>query len=118
VAEILNRDELLDRVEGDLDLLKELVCLFSQEYPELVRKLNETIEKGEGARTRDLAHALKGSVSNFAIGPAFYAAKAMEDIGRGGDLSGAREAMVTLEQELKRLEQALEAVCSAGGPLS
>ena len=53
------------------------------------------------------AHALKGSAANLLAQGVMEAALKLEEIGRAGSVAGAKEALVTLEEELGKLESAL-----------
>ena len=53
------------------------------------------------------AHSLKGSVSTFGANRAFEAAFALEKQGRSGDLTGAEEGLLQLEQALEALRPEL-----------
>ena len=56
------------------------------------------------------AHSLKGSVSTFGADRAFEAAFALEKQGRSGDLRGAQEGLLQLEQALEALRPDLESL--------
>ena len=49
----------------------------------------------------------EGIVSNFCAEPAESAAKRVESMGRGSDLTGVDEAVAALEAEAERLKTAL-----------
>ena len=97
----------LARVEGDVELLKEVVALFLKELPELVTNLREAITARDGSAIERAAHNLKGSVGNFAAQPAFEAALKLEVLGRNGSLSEAEPAYCELEKEIERLKSAM-----------
>ncbi len=97
----------LARVEGDVELLKEMVALFLKELPELLTTLREAVTAGNARAVERAAHKLKGSVGNFAAPPAFEAALKLEVMGRTGSLSEAEPAYGALEKEIKRLKSAL-----------
>jgi CheY-like chemotaxis protein len=97
----------LARVEGDIELLKEVVALFLKELPELVTNLREAITARDGSAIERAAHNLKGSVGNFAAQPAFEAALKLEVLGRNGSLSEAEPAYCELEKEIERLKSAM-----------
>src|SRR5262245_21630587 len=106
-GEVLDREALLARVDGDQELLGELVELFLDSYPELLTMLRDSIAQGEPTQVRFSAHALKGSIANFSAPAAVNAALRLEHMGRAGELTDAQVVYVALEQELKRLRCAL-----------
>jgi PAS domain S-box-containing protein len=97
----------LARVEGNPDLLKEIVALFREELPELLTTLREAVTAGDASAVERAAHKLKGSVGNFAAQPAFEAALKLEVLGRNNSLSEAELAYAQLEKEIHRLESAI-----------
>jgi two-component system, sensor histidine kinase and response regulator len=113
-AGVLDREELLQRMDGDLELLRELAELFFAGYPKKLTELREAITAGDAAVVERVAHSLKGSVGNFAAPAAFEAAEQLETMGRTADLAGAPAVCGTLEAEIERLKPALNAVAGAG----
>ncbi|MBM3242137.1 response regulator [Candidatus Poribacteria bacterium] len=107
--EIFDQTAALDRVDGDAELLMELVEAFFKEYPELLSQVRTSIAQGDSQTLMRAAHTIKGSVGIFVAKPAFEAAFKLEMIGRNGDLAQVEEAYAVLEKELERLKMALEA---------
>ncbi|MCH7493451.1 PAS domain S-box protein, partial [bacterium] len=101
---------LIARVEGDHELLREVVELFLEEHPETMAQIGRALEKGDGAAVARAAHMMKGSVSNFCAEPARSAALRLEEAGKSGDLSGAVALFHALERELDQLQRALLSV--------
>jgi PAS domain S-box-containing protein len=106
--EIFDKTAALDRVDGDAELLMELVEAFFEEYPGLLSQIRESIAQGDSQTLMRAANTIKGSVGIFAAKPAFEAAFKLEMMGRNGDLAHAEEAYAALEAEIKRLKPALE----------
>jgi CheY-like chemotaxis protein len=105
-----DREAVLARVEGDQELLREIVALFLGETPELLRAIQESLERRDATALERNAHALKGSVGNFGAKTAYEIALKLETMGRAGDLSGAPETFAELEAKISRLELALAAL--------
>jgi PAS domain S-box-containing protein len=93
----------LSRVGGDVELLKEVVELFLDDYPEAFERIRQAVASRDASALEHNAHSLKGSVSTFGANRAFEAALALEKQGRSGDLSDAQAG-------LHRLQEALEAL--------
>jgi two-component system sensor histidine kinase/response regulator len=104
---VVNRDELLKRVEGDRELLRELIALFFEELPERLEAIRVALEQDDLQSIHELVHSIKGSVSNFAAAPAFEAASRVNDLSRAGTRDGLKAAVEALERELDRLHPAL-----------
>jgi two-component system sensor histidine kinase/response regulator len=108
-AQLQQLDEslALSRVGGDVDLLKEVVELFLDDYPSTFEKIKGAVASRDATALEHAAHSLKGSVSTFGAIRAFDAAFALEKQGRSGDLSGAQDGLFQLEQALEALRPEL-----------
>jgi CheY-like chemotaxis protein len=108
--ERLDFQVLLDRVEGDAELLAEMATLFSLDCPKRLEAIREAI-RSHDARTLEIAaHALKGSLSNFTSAGAFETAHRLEIMGRDGNIESAGKALEILEAEIARLDRELAAL--------
>ena len=101
--DVIDMDEVIERVDGDVELLSEMAKLFLDDCPRLLSQIRESIAHGDSELLERNAHALKGSVGNFSAAPAFEAAYRLEEMGRDGDIAHAEEAYTALEGEIKRL---------------
>ena len=113
--ELFDRDEVLDRVGGDGELLAELVVLLAEECAQLVPAVREAVGVGDAKTLEQSAHKLKGSVAQMAAGPAYATARELERKGREGELAGAVEEAERLEREILELLGALRAFVAAEG---
>jgi two-component system sensor histidine kinase/response regulator len=104
---VFNLADALERVEGDRELLAEMIGLFLEECPDLVAEMRSALTAQDAAALHHAAHTLKGSVGNFSARRAFAAALTLEKLGRAGDLAAAPAAFAALEQELERLQPIL-----------
>jgi PAS domain S-box-containing protein len=109
---VIDLEEMLSRVDGDEELMLELVGLFLEEYAGLLLNIEEALAQGNCQELEFAAHTLKGSVGNFGAKSAYDAAWNLEMMGREGDLSGAAEAYVALQAEIDRLQPALAKLTS------
>jgi HPt (histidine-containing phosphotransfer) domain-containing protein len=94
-------------VGGDVELLKEVVELFLDDYPSTLERIKSAVAGRDATALEHHAHSLKGSVSTFGANRAFEAAFSLEKQGRSGDLSGAQEGLRQLEQALAALRPEL-----------
>jgi CheY-like chemotaxis protein/HPt (histidine-containing phosphotransfer) domain-containing protein len=104
---VLDREQALERVDGDRELLREVIGLFLEDYPETMAEIDTALSEGDAARLNRAAHALKGSVANFGARNSFDLALRLEMVGKTGDLKGADEAFHVLAAEMERLKTAL-----------
>jgi CheY-like chemotaxis protein/HPt (histidine-containing phosphotransfer) domain-containing protein len=106
-VEVIDRAEALARMDGDEELLGEIVELFFDDCPRMLSEVHKAVAGRDSQTLERAAHTLKGSVGNFAARPAFEAALKLEMIGREGSLAHAEEAYAALEKEIERLQPAL-----------
>lgn len=64
---IFNEEEALGRVEGDRELLSELVGIFLSQYTEWTTEIRAALADHDATRLKRVAHALKGAALNLAI---------------------------------------------------
>ncbi len=83
--------EALTRVDGDEDLLKELITVFAEEYPAWIADLRAAVAAADAPWVRRAAHTIKGAVDNCGAGSAFDAAFRLERMaGEGGSAARRR----------------------------
>ena len=105
--ETLNWSAALARLEGDNELLVEMAALFVVECPRMLSAIHEAIALRDAKMLERAAHALKGSVGNFAAPAALDAALALEKAADRKDFGQAQLACAILEQALEHLTKAL-----------
>jgi HPt (histidine-containing phosphotransfer) domain-containing protein len=106
-AETLDRAAILERVEGDEELLKEIVQLFIEDCPRLVKQMRECLDAKDAPSLRMAAHTLKGSLSYFGPSKACALAFELEILGRDGNLVQAASVYETLLAKLDELQPLL-----------
>jgi two-component system sensor histidine kinase/response regulator len=102
-----DRDELLGRIDGDRQLLVELVQVFRDSVPSMLAELDAAVAAADAGRVHRAGHALKGTLLNMSAGPAAGLAREIDDAARQGELGQAPDRLARLRQELQRLDQAL-----------
>jgi PAS domain S-box-containing protein len=103
----------LARVDGDLELMKELAGLFLSDCPHRMAEIREAIAERNAPRLHHAAHALKGSVANFAAHEAFEAAQRLERDGRDQLWGCAEQDWAALETAIGQLMPAFVALQGA-----
>jgi CheY-like chemotaxis protein len=112
----LDRAALLERLEGDETLLRQLVNLFLDDYPRLLAAIRTAVAARDPARLEYASHALKGSAANFGPSCAVEAAHRLELLGRRAELAGAPMALTDLEEALQQFAAALTALGAHPAP--
>ena len=107
---IIDQQELMERIGGDMELLEELLELFEEDYPELLASIQHAIEIQDGESLKRSAHTLKGAVGNFAALKAHALAFELEKKGEAGDFSDASTLLTQLESAIHEFKNALKAL--------
>ena len=100
----------INTVGGDVGLLREIIDVFFDEYPRWLTEIRDSVAREDAAVVRRVAHTLKGAVSTFGPTRASDLAQKLESMGHDQDLAGAGEVMLQLEQAIRDLRPALEAL--------
>lgn len=109
-SETVNLDDILTLIGHDSKLLEDLIGLFRRELPALMRDLGRAIAADDSRKVERIAHSIKGMSANFFAAGAMGAAERLEELGRTGDLSRAKEAFEVLNNEIKLLGAALSKI--------
>ena len=102
-GDLLDRTEILERIGGSSEALKEIVELFAVESERLMRMMRESIKNGDSSGLQRAAHTLKGSVGIFGAERVASAALRIEKAGEDKNLADAENVRVELARELERL---------------
>lgn len=105
--QIFNLEEALSRVDGDRELLADLINMFLEESPKELASVRAAQARQDAAGLASAAHKLKGSVMQFCAQPLFESVKRLEVLGRAGDLTAAAPLCATVETQLIELQNIL-----------
>ena len=104
----LDRIAALDRVGGDVDLLKDVARVFLDDCPRCLEELRSAAARGDCPTVERVAHGLKGAASNFGACRVVAAGLSLEQVGRAAKLGDFAPALVKLEVALAALCDELE----------
>jgi HPt (histidine-containing phosphotransfer) domain-containing protein len=110
---IFDGGALLDGLDGNRRLLRDLVRLFRADYPRRLAEIRGAIGRNEPHALQKAAHTLKGSIGNFGAKKAFATAKELEFAGKEKDLLRAGELVPAMESELTILVKQLGELIAA-----
>jgi CheY-like chemotaxis protein/HPt (histidine-containing phosphotransfer) domain-containing protein len=116
-ADPLSDAALLDRLDGDRDLLSELAELFLEDCPARKAALAAAVRGRDGHALEAVAHLFRGSVSIFGAEAARAAALSLETMGHEDTWDGVEETAAVLTGEVERLESALRKLSRSRGEL-
>jgi HPt (histidine-containing phosphotransfer) domain-containing protein len=99
----VNLPELLVRVDNDLELLRELIGIFKEEFPHLLQALQQSVAREDAKQVEVTSHALKGMLSGLSVTRAAAIAARLEQMGREGKTSGLTDVLTLFEREIADL---------------
>jgi len=104
---VLDRATLLDRVDGDMQLLCEITRLFLQECEPLMASAREAMKTGNAGRFAYDIHTLRGMFRNLSATAAQEAAGKLEELDLVNNPEKVQAAYALLEQEAQVLKAEL-----------
>ncbi len=105
--ELIDRASLLERVEGDQELLSEMIQIFLEEAPGLINTMRGALQSGDMVLLERSAHSLKGAVSNLSSKATAAAALKLEQDAKENNSQSAKESLAAVERTMKLLLPAL-----------
>ena len=109
---VVDAGTLLDRFQGDRNLMQQIIEAFELECPRLLREARLAADNGDAAGIHRAAHTLKGSMRHFGRSAAYETAARLETIARKGDAGAAKEMVATLEREIAELRATLARIAA------
>jgi len=100
-------EEALQTVEGDANLLREAANLLLDGLPTQIEQLRQFAQEGDLEQVWELAHKVKGSLSQMGARLAWEAAMNLEQQARQGDSAQVRDWLEKLRNELDLLTPVL-----------
>ena len=98
----INRQKLIERCLGDLDLMESLLSELAITGPRRVAEIAECAERQDCLETANAAHALKGASALLEAKSIYRLTSEIEGIGRSGTLEGVQEKIAELQIEMDR----------------
>jgi PAS domain S-box-containing protein len=98
---------LIGRFGGNEALLGEVLDVFLSDAPKLLGQVEGAAANRDRAALASAAHALKGSIGLFSMGPAYQTARQVEHSARQGALESIEAACGDLAREVSRLSSDL-----------
>jgi HPt (histidine-containing phosphotransfer) domain-containing protein len=107
---VLDMNELIDRIGGDEEFALELLREFRGNLDQEISELKLTLEEGDPTTVSEKSHSLKGSALNLSAKSFASVAKIMEHAGRDGDVATAADQYPNLVSESDKLKQAIDSL--------
>ena len=99
----------LETAGQDFEILTDLAETFLTECPGLLGAIRGAVEQGDAPLLERSAHTFKSTVAIWGAEPAAEAARALETMGREGDLAGSADQFADLEKKVAVLNREISA---------
>ena len=104
--------QCLETLDGDKDMFRTLVTLFTETTPGLLARLRTEVQEKNAEAVARTAHKLKGSALQFNAQAACTLTQRIEEAAQRGDLSVAEALLPELRESFTRLEKELQSAVS------
>ena len=101
--EVIDLNEVLERVQNDRELLIELLDIFLEDCPAKVNAIEEALEKNDFAQLRDIAHSMKGASGNISAKRIYELFLQIEQMTKNNDISAIPQCLKELDAQLQDL---------------
>lgn len=95
------------RLGNDVTLFEEFIGFYEEDYPRLLKELNEAVAKRDGDAIHHVSHKLKGLVVSLGATDVAASAGALERMGRTKDFTDVEETLPKLRSEIEQLNREL-----------
>jgi HPt (histidine-containing phosphotransfer) domain-containing protein len=107
--QVWNLAELLDRVDNDQELLRDLLNIFKEDFPRTMKSLESAVAAADLKNASRLSHTLKGMLSSLGGTRAAAAAAKLEVLATAGETASLQGALDALGHEAESLLPELNA---------
>jgi two-component system sensor histidine kinase/response regulator len=107
---LVELNDVLARVGGNVEVLEELVGVFRHDSSTLLKETADALNQKDSATLHRNAHTLKGMISFFGASAAAQLALKLEELGKDADFTGSQETFSALGGEIERLQAELDSI--------
>ena len=104
---IINRQEALERLGGDEEMLVEFLGMLLEQVETMLPEIQQAIAAQNASAVEQLGHSLKGAAASLGAERMRQVAYDLEMIGRSQDLAVAPDALASLREQAILLRKAL-----------
>jgi len=99
----IDMQKALEAVDGDRELMIELINMFLEELPDTMSNLESCVQNANAEDIERKSHTLKGALGNFGADKAVELSFALEKAGRFNELKNASDTLNALQSEMERV---------------
>jgi HPt (histidine-containing phosphotransfer) domain-containing protein len=80
ISLLFDYEDALDRVDGQQELLREIIVLFLEDCPGMLAEIRRSVTSRDHDSTAFVAHKLAGALGSISAEPARRAARKLEEV--------------------------------------
>jgi two-component system sensor histidine kinase/response regulator len=103
VDEVIDLPGLMSNLEGNRQLLREVIALFLDCCPKHIAQIELALSNGDNQILWRESHTLKGAIGSLHAPRAYRIVSSLEQSARSGDIAGVRQALADLEPSVEQL---------------
>lgn len=113
-TDAVDEPSLYARIAGQTSLLRELLAVFDEQYPEQIARLRSAADSADAEDLRRAAHRLIGTLACFSATRAVSAARLVERAAAEGDVTRAAVGVDDIVREVAQAATALARIAEVG----
>jgi len=110
IESILNLSEAMTNLDGDAELLEEIMDIFLETAGEQLQDIQNGIQAEDSKQVAVQAHGMKGGASNFCAKNFVRSALRLEVKAKDGSLDGAQELLDDMKAAFNELKEVAEVI--------
>jgi HPt (histidine-containing phosphotransfer) domain-containing protein len=110
---VFDYDDFLERMDGDMDLLREVIEIFLEDAPSLMGALRLAIRGGNKYAMERAAHTLKGAAANISAKGLRSLSGKMQEMIKKGEVTQIEKLLKEMETHYEELDRALRSHLTA-----
>ena len=103
-ALVFDRTALLNRLNGDEEVCRQIISMFLQDMPGQIDSLEDAVKKSDIARIKLQARSIKGAAGNFCAVALQKVALELERAGKNSDMTRVNKVFDAVKKEFERLK--------------
>lgn len=104
MEDVIDLKDVMERVQGDKELLCDLFDIFVEDFVGKRDQLNAAFERGDVKQFQMMSHALKGASGNISARQMHLNCIDLDAMGKKGDISGAKPMLSLLDRQFESLK--------------
>ena len=115
-TELTTLDSILDlatamtNMDGDAELLKEIMEIFLETAEEQLQSIDNLILMGDTGQVATQAHGMKGGASNFCANKFVASSLELEKLAKTGSLEGAQDLLVRMREDFTEFKDVAQVI--------